>query len=181
MASDKEQQGTAGAPATQPTQSAQSKAMKDSPEKRSPDQPLARSRGTQSLRRFRDEMDALFSQFFGNWPLATDMDWPRERAWDTDVDEQDKEIVVRAETPGFDPKEFDVQISGNNLIITAEHKEEARENEGRRYAERRFWRSIPLSSPIDADKVEARYRNGILEVHLPRTEAASTRAIEVKS
>jgi HSP20 family protein len=137
------------------------------------------------LRRLRDEMDQLFDRFFGPWPAAWQPMGHSERLWDVDVQEADNEIVVRAEAPGFEAKEFDIHISGNTLSIQAEHKEEGEEKEEgyrqwhRRYG--RFQRSIPLSTAVDPDKVDAKYRNGILEVHLPRTEPSPRRRIEVKT
>ncbi len=100
-------------------------------------------------------------------------------------EEGDNEIVVRAEMPGFEPKDFDIHVSGNMLSIQAEHKEETEGTEKgvhrweRHYG--RFQRSIPLSTAVDADKVDARYHSGVLEVHLPRTEPNPRRRIEVKS
>jgi HSP20 family protein len=137
------------------------------------------------LRWLRGEMDSLFDRFFGRWPATMEAGWDQERFWDVDVEEADDEIVVRAEAPGFEPKEFDVHVSGNALNIKAEHKEENEDKkegfhrwEGR-YAQ--FQRSIPLSTAVNADRVDARYHNGVLEVHLPRTEPNPRRRIEVKS
>ena len=102
-----------------------------------------------------------------------------------DVEEADNEIVVRAEAPGFEPKDFDIHISGNTLTVRAEHTEEGEEKEEgyRRWHQRygRLERSVLLSTAVNADKVEARYRNGILEVRLPRTEPSPRKRIEVKT
>jgi HSP20 family protein len=138
------------------------------------------------LRRLREEIDGLFDHFFGRWPSAGEPMGLSERLWDTDVEETDTEIVVRAEAPGFEPKDFDIEVSGNTVTIRAEHKEEAEEkDEGgyRRWEQRydRFQHSIPLSTAVDADKVQAHYRNGILDLHLPRTEPSPRRRIEVKT
>jgi HSP20 family protein len=93
--------------------------------------------------------------------------------------------LLRAEAPGFDPKDFDIHFSGNTLTIKAEHKEDYEEKrEGYRTCERRygrFQRSIPLSTEVNADKVEARFHSGVLEVQLPRMEPSQRRRIEVKS
>jgi HSP20 family protein len=138
------------------------------------------------LRRLREEMDYLFDRFFGNAP-ATFEPWSGmgDRFWDMDVEETDNEIMVRSEAPGFEPKDFDIHVSGNTLTIRAEHKAETeKKGEGSQRWERRtsqFQRMIPLSTEVDPDKVDARYHNGILEVRLPRTEPRSRRRIEVKS
>jgi HSP20 family protein len=137
------------------------------------------------LMRLREEMDAMFDRFFGRWPTFGEQGWGPERIWDMDVEETDKNIVVRAEAPGFEPQDFDIHVSDDRLTIRAEHKQKAEHKEGetrsweRRYS--RFQRSLPLPAPVVADKVEAHYRNGILELRLPRAEEAQRKRIEVKS
>jgi HSP20 family protein len=136
------------------------------------------------LRWLRQEMDAVFDRFFSRWPGPSEWGLASEWFWDVDVQDTDKEVVVRAEAPGFEAGDFDIQVSGNTLTIRAEHKHEAeKEQEGYRYTERRFGRyqrSIPLPAAVQADKAEAHYRNGVLELRLPMTEDAQRRRIEVK-
>jgi HSP20 family protein len=152
-----------------------------------PNQPsrLPAARTHHPLSRLREEMDTLFDRFFSRWPAPFDWGPMPDRFWDVDLQESDKEIIVRAEAPGFEAKDFDIQISGNTLLIRAEHKQESEEKQqGYRYSERRygqFQRSIPLPSAVNADKVDARYRNGVLELHMPRTEDPNRKRIEVKS
>jgi HSP20 family protein len=141
-------------------------------------------RSDHPLRWLREEMDDLFDRFFGRWP-AVAPSGALERFWDVDVEEADKEILVRAEAPGFESKDFDIHLSSNTLIIRVEHKEEAEQKqEGYHSWERRYGqlqRSIPLSTAVEADKVEARYHSGVLEVRLPRTEPSPRQRIEVKT
>jgi HSP20 family protein len=145
------------------------------------------------LGQFREEMDRLFDRFFARWPSPFEGAWPTpaewgrdpERLWGLDLEDTGNEILVRAEAPGFEPKDFDVHLSGNTLTIRAEHKHEAEEKqEGYRYSERRYGRfqqSVPLPAAVEADKVEAHYRNGVLELRLPRTEPIQRKRIEVKT
>jgi len=138
--------------------------------------------GVHPLARFRDEMDTLFNQFFGNWPAALERTFGRDRFWAMDFDENEKEFVVKAEAPGFDASDLDVSVSGNLLTIKAEKKTESKEKKGREYfEERRFERAITLPSGADPDKVEATYHNGILEIHLAKTEDAQRKRIPVKA
>lgn len=145
---------------------------------------MQRRRNDHPLRRLHNEIDSLWEQFFGGGLGLAEWGGFR-RPWGMDVDEHDKEIRVRAEAPGFEPKDFDIQINGNMLTIRAEHRQENEQNEGgvrtwqRHYGQ--FQRSVPLSGPVDADKVEAHYRNGVLELRLPRTEEAERKRIEVKA
>jgi HSP20 family protein len=133
----------------------------------------------------RREFDTMFDQFFGRWPAPLAGDWTAA-GWGLDVEDAGKEVVVRAEAPGFEATDFDVQVHGDRLYIRAEHKEEARgdKKEGERAAPVRYglyerWLTLPYGT--DTEKVEARYRNGVLEVHLPKTPEALGRKIEVKT
>lgn len=146
---------------------------------------LARGAFEHPLMRLRAEMDSLFDRFFTGWPTFADWGGTGENMWGLDVDENERDIVVRAEAPGFEPDDFDVHVSGNMLTIKAEHKEGiSKTDEGYRYSERsvaRFRRSVPLSTAVEQDKIEAHYRNGILELRLPRTDSVEKRRIEVKT
>ena len=141
--------------------------------------------GGHPLGRLRDEIDSLFDRFFNAWPAPPKWSLGADRFWDMDVEETDKEIVVRAEVPGFEANDFDIHIDGNLLTIRAEHKQEAEEKQGevhmweRRFG--RFQRTISLPTAVDADKVDALYRNGVLQLRLPRTEQSQRRRIEVKA
>jgi HSP20 family protein len=124
----------------------------------------------------RREFDTLFDNFFHRWPTAF------HAGWEANVEDTGKEVVVRAEAPGFEARDFDVQMRGDQLYIRAEHKEEAKEGEkvtSSRHGVFERWLTLP--SGLNADKVEACYRNGVLEVRLPKTPEALARKIEVKT
>jgi HSP20 family protein len=137
------------------------------------------------LHRLREDFQSLFDRLIGGW--AGPVDWMRgpERFWDLDVEDTDKEVIVRAEAPGFEPNEFNISLSGNTLTIQAEHREKTEEKQqGYEVTQRRYGRmdrAVTLPAPVDPNKVQASYRNGVLEVRLPRTEEAQKRRIEVKS
>jgi HSP20 family protein len=133
----------------------------------------------------RDEIESLFNRFFGNLPVAGE-GWDFEHGWALDMDDSGKEVVVRAEAPGFEAKDFDVEMSGNVLHIRAEQKHEEKKGKKEKggYTERRyarFERLVTLPEYIDRDKVEASYRNGVLEVRVPKTAEAQGKRIEVKA
>ena len=131
--------------------------------------------------RFRDEFKALYDRFFNGWPMLFEPLMEPEHFWGLEVKEAEKEVVVRAEVPGFEAADLDVELRNNRLIITAEKKREVKEKEkGFEYAERRYERFVELPVEVEAAKVEATYRNGVLEVHLPKTEEAAGRRIPVK-
>ena len=130
-----------------------------------------------------EPFDALFSRLFGGFPISPWEEGGRSMSWGLDVEETDKEVIVRAEAPGFEAKDFDVHLNGDVLTIQAEHKE-AKGKEGEAETERRYARlrrTLTLPQGTDAEKVEATYRNGVLEMHLPRKPEALGRRVEVKS
>jgi HSP20 family protein len=137
------------------------------------------------LTELREEFDALFDRFLSRWTEPFDWDFGPSRFWGLDVEDGDQEMIVRAEAPGFEPSEVDVQVSGNLLTIKAEKKEEKKGKESNgHYEERRhrtFHKSVTLPPGIDPNKIEARYKNGLLEVHVPKSEEAKGKRIPVKT
>src|SRR5437773_615618 len=92
---------------------------------------LATSGGFPSLFRLRDEFDRLFDNFFRGWPSMwqpTEPDW----RWSLDMEDTDDAVLVRAEAPGFEPGDFDLEVRGDQLVMRASHKAEIPEKEGRR-------------------------------------------------
>jgi HSP20 family protein len=135
------------------------------------------------LRQLRDEFDSLFDRFFGGWstPFAADRRH-LPRFWDFDLEDAGDHVVVRAEAPGFENDDFDVQVNGNQLTIRAEKKHEEKDKcNGHSYAERRLHRSVTLPAGADTEKVEATYRNGVLEIQLPKSPEARGKRNTVKS
>lgn len=102
-----------------------------------------------------------------------------------DVRETADEVVVRAEVPGIDPKELDIQLVGDVLTLTGEKKDEHEANgNGPAYSERRygsFRRSLRLATPVDADKVRAEHKNGVVTITLTKAESSRPRRIQVKA
>jgi HSP20 family protein len=149
--------------------------------------PWKRNRGEGALQSALDnpfelmhrEFDSVFDRFFGGWPLAK----PEEmaRAWGVDWMENEKEWVLRAELPGFELSEIDVHVAGKVLTITAEHKatEDGAGDKIRQHQQMKGVFSLPQG--VTAENVEATYRNGVLEVHLPKLPEAQPRKIEVKA
>ena len=138
------------------------------------------------LATLRGEVERLFDSFMRD-PRAV-LEWPfRQRDWEPTVDvaENEQEVTVRAEVPGIKPEELTVTVSGNQLILAGEKKEET-EDQGKGYhrVESRygsFRRSIPLPEVVDQNQVEAEYSHGVLTIHLKKSPAAAPKKIEVKS
>jgi HSP20 family protein len=127
------------------------------------------------------EFDTLFNRVFGVLPMAYVEEWEKP-VWELEVLEEPKVIVVRAEAPGFEVADFDVRVKGELLTIIAEHKEakeKGAKNDSRAYT--RLERTITLPPTVEMEKVEALYRNGVLELRLPKLPEPEGKKIEVKA
>jgi len=129
----------------------------------------------------RHELKVLLDRFFPNWPLTFESMMERERFWGLELEETEKEFVVRAEMPGFAPEELEVSLRGDELLLRAEKKVAAKDTEKKPpTTERLYERLLKLPAETDPEKVEARYLNGVLEVHLPKAAAALIKRVPVK-
>ena len=105
------------------------------------------------------------------------------------VKENDKEIQLEVAAPGMKKEDFDIEMENNTLIISAEHREERKEEDveftRREFNYQSFSRTFPIpENMVEMDKIDAKYHDGILRIHLPKTEKARTkphRKIEIKS
>ena len=136
------------------------------------------------LTSFRREMDRFFDRFFEVWPFRPSGE-EGEWAPSVDVSETAKDVVVKAEIPGMDPKDIDVSVHGDVLTLRGERKKEQEEKgENFHRIERSygaFSRSIRLPAEVDVGKVNATYKDGVLKINLPKTKEAAVKKIEVKA
>jgi HSP20 family protein len=132
------------------------------------------------LRLLHEEAERLFNPFVEGWLAPVGELW--RPAWSFDVEETEKEVVYRAELPGFEVPELDVGVTGEVLTIRAEHSEEAKGKERNGpTARRRVERTVTLPAGTSPERVTATYRNGLLEIHVPRVPEAKPHRIEVKT
>lgn len=94
----------------------------------------------------------------------------------TDITETDTSVDVSVELPGMTEKDVDISLSGNAMTIRGEKKiEHEEERKGIYMSERHygsFYRTVPLPAGVDPDKAEAKFKNGVLTVSLPKTKEA---------
>jgi len=126
---------------------------------------------------FRNELDEWFNRFFAGWPTMAEDGWVAVSGME--VKETNEAVLVRTDAPGFEPNEFNIEVSGHTLTITAEHKVEGTEKEPT--IERSLRRYVTLPAAVEPEKVEAKYRHGVLELSLAKTEPTKHRKVEVKA
>ncbi|WP_158672270.1 Hsp20/alpha crystallin family protein [Bradyrhizobium guangdongense] len=146
----------------------------------------------ESLRR---EVDRLFEDFgsedFWRRPFRSLADFEKAQKLvarpAVDVTETDKAFEIAAELPGLEEKNIEVNLANGGLTIKGEKKEEKEETKKGYYVSERhygsFERYFDLPDGVDADKIEASFKNGVLKVTLPKTAEAQKPAkkIEVKA
>jgi HSP20 family protein len=136
---------------------------------------------------FRREFDQMLNRFF-NWRTPQEEQSLAEGfipAIETRIDKDGKKFQAQVMLPGVDPKNVEIQVTGNTLTVSGE-RSSARETKESDYIHREisygsFLRSIELPEGVDKDKVTAEYRNGVLEITAPISAAALPRKIEVKT
>lgn len=135
-----------------------------------------------------EEMEKRLSTWFGH-PAAR-RDGEKEALtvaeWSplVDISEDEKEYVIKAEIPEMKKEDIKISVQDNVLSISGERKYE-KEEKGKKYhrverAYGSFIRSFTLPEDADASKVNAEYKDGVLKVHLSKSEKAKPKAIEVK-
>ena len=117
------------------------------------------------------------NDFFGTKGMAS---------FRTDLKDDGDRYIMEAELPGFEKGDITLDITGDTLRLTAQHKQEKVDKDKQKYIYRErsygsYQRSFDISA-IDADKIEAEYKNGILCLVLPKKEARNpeTRRLEIK-
>ena len=146
---------------------------------------LARWTPMQNLASFQDEMNRMFNQFVrggtgeeGSWGQYT---------WTPPVDiyETTDALVLTADLPGVSKDDVSLEIHQNTLILRGERKPETGANDQhyqrRERAYGSFQRVFGLPIMVDQDKVQASYHDGVLELRLPKSEAAKPRRIAIQS
>lgn len=124
---------------------------------------------------------SLFDDFFNETFART----PAPREWYPPVDvlESDNEYLIRAELPGMKKEDINVEVKEGTLVLTGERKsEKPADGVKYRHVERvaaKFWRSFSLPEAIKQDAIEAGYKDGVLEIRVPKAEEAKPRQIPI--
>lgn len=130
-----------------------------------------------------DEMDRVLN----DWSRATasSMDRPRNFEPLCDISETDEHYLMSVDLPGMKKEDIKIEAIDNVLTLSGERKREYSDTSGKiqRYEKSygTFQRRFALPTSVEASKVEARYEDGVLELYLPKSEAAKPRQIDIKT
>ena len=139
-----------------------------------------------------EEMDRVVENFFSRgWmpPLR----WPQLRDWETpferkllprvDIIDREHELLLRAQIPGVNKDDLDVTVTDNSVTIKGSTSHEEKEEKGDYYRREcshgSFTRTVGLPDNVDTGKVRATFKNGMLELTIPKTEKSERRSITI--
>lgn len=141
--------------------------------------PFAPSRDLPTIQ---EEVNRLFDGFFTRGTLRGDLN--PVFAPSVDIEETAEEFILRADLPGVSQKDVKVSLMGDTLTLRGTRQQESGTGSGNPHRIERvygtFERSFTLGTPVRSDQVKAHYRDGVLEVRVPKAEEARMREIEVK-
>jgi HSP20 family protein len=144
---------------------------------------LARWTPRGNLQSFQDEMNRMFEQFFRGG-TGEEAGWG-VRTWAPPVDiyETDDALILKAELPGVSKDDVSIEIHQNTLILRGQRKHEAEVKEEQYHRVERaygtFQRSFTLPTLVDQEHVQATYHDGVLELRLPKSEAAKPKRVAI--
>jgi HSP20 family protein len=136
-----------------------------------------------NLQSFQHEMNRMVNEFFGGGngeAAGTELS-----SWTpaVDIHETDDGYVIKAELPGVSKDDVSIDIHQNTLTLRGQRKHEAEVKQDKYHRVERaygtFQRSFTLPVMIDQEKVQATYKDGVLELHLPKSEAAKPKRIAI--
>ena len=140
-----------------------------------------------------DEIERLFENWVpANWlrPLARERSllnaFPAQfelKSPNIDIVDRDAEIIVRAEVPGVDKKDLDISVNGRSLTIKGSSESKSEEEKGDYYrceiSQGSFARTVRLPEEVDGGRAKATFKDGMLELRLPKTEKSHRQTIKV--
>src|SRR6267154_5095340 len=148
---------------------------------------VRRETGVNDLFDFRRGFDDIFNRFLAGAAPTSErgnrglLAVPPIESW---IDRENKKFHLSIALPGFDPKELQVELEGNNLTVSGEHEEKDEKKDAdylqQEFSYGRIERTIELPEGVDTSKVSAEYNNGVLEITAPLNEAALPKRIEVR-
>ena len=140
-----------------------------------------------------EEMDHLAARFFPyRWMQPFHTEWPslpemgslfEGKIPKVDIIDRDGEVLIRAEVPGVDKKDLDVSVTDNSVSISGSTSHEEKEEKGDYYRSEisrgSFSRVVALPSDVDSDKAKSKFKDGVLELTIPKVKKAKRKKIDI--
>ena len=139
-----------------------------------------------------EEMNRMFDQFFGGgwvnpwrfrWPSFPDLALPEMSLPKVDVIDRENEVLVKAEVPGVEKKDLDISVGENTVMIKGSTQHEEKEEKGdfvrHEISSGAFSRTVVLPSNVDGTRAKAVFKDGILELTIPKVETAKRHTVKV--
>ena len=140
-----------------------------------------------------EEMDRLFDEYFSRgwlhpfrWELPSrKLEMPFQgKTPNVNVIERDDEVIVKAELPGVDKKDLDISVSSNSVSIKGSTSHEEKEEKGDYYrceiSSGMYSRTLSLPAEVDDAKAKASFKDGVLEITLPKLKKEKRRSVKVE-
>lgn len=139
-----------------------------------------------ALMKFQDQFPSMFNRFFENDLF----DWSTRNFSNTNttlpsvnIREDENGFEVDMAAPGFEKKDFKIELLNNLLTISSEKKVETETKEGQQFTRQEFSyqsfsRSFTLPNTVEGEKIQAKYENGILKVAIPKREEAKPKPVK---
>ncbi len=139
---------------------------------------LVRWQPFQEMENIRQQMDRMFDELAG-----FNREYTSTWAPAIELEDRDDNLILRAEVPGIEGKDLDIQVAREAVSIAGEtrHESETKERGYFRSEFRygKFHRTIPLPIPIKNDQVQAEFKNGVLTLTLPKAEEAKNKVVKI--
>jgi HSP20 family protein len=140
-----------------------------------------------------EEMERWAEDFFPRgWLRPHRRDWPvnagfssllEDRMPKVDIIDRDDEVFIKAELPGIDKKDVEVSVTDHTITIKGSSRKEEKEEKGDYYrceiTQGAFSRTLPLPAEVNVDKSQAKFKDGVLELTLPKIESTKRRSIKI--
>jgi len=140
-----------------------------------------------------EEMDRMFDQYFRRgwmrpwrfeWPSLPEVGLPEMKVPKVDVIDRENEVVVKAEIPGVEKKDLDISVGEDTVTIKGSTRHEEKEEKGDYYrceiSRGAFSRTVALPATVDGGKAKGSFKDGVLELTLPKIEKAKRHAVKVE-
>ncbi len=136
------------------------------------------------LATFREALNRLFDETFSALRRLPAVGWGEGKP-SVDLIDRGAELVVKADLPGYNPENLEITVQENSVSLRGEVREERETKEGDYHIKERsygsFARTLPLPVPVKPELAKATYKNGVLEIVLPKAEVPKGRTLRIET